>query len=152
EILALFAPRPRAPLRSSRCVIRPSGSHGSAWFWPPRIERIQESRQGRGQRDKRMVVRLREHRHSCGFRRVRSGDLMSQLALPARFLGDFGLSLGLAGCGSSDEGPESPKVPELESGDLSITFDEEVDALELSRGATTLLRLPKDAFQWGTVA
>lgn len=77
---------------------------------------------------------------------------MSQLALPARFLGVFSLSLGLAACGSSDEGPESPKVPELESGDLSITFDEEVDALELSRGATTLLRLPKDAFQWGTVS
>lgn len=74
---------------------------------------------------------------------------MSQRVLTSGVLGALVATL-LVGCGSDDPMSESANDPELDSGDLSITFAG--DELELSDGGTTLLRLPKDAFQWGMVA
>ncbi|MCA9632604.1 MAG: hypothetical protein KC766_33355, partial [Myxococcales bacterium] len=74
---------------------------------------------------------------------------MSQPYFRAHIVG-VALGLALSGCGSEDTTPESPRAPELDSGDLSISFEGE--ELELSNGGTTLLRLPKDAFQWGVVS
>ncbi|MCB9607691.1 MAG: glycoside hydrolase family 31 protein [Polyangiaceae bacterium] len=59
-------------------------------------------------------------------------------------------AVALVGCGSDEPASDSPRDPELDSGDLSITFTG--DELELSDGGTRLLRLPKDAFQWGMVS
>lgn len=57
----------------------------------------------------------------------------------------------LTACGGdgTDTTPDPPKTYELASGDVTLTLDE--TGLLFSRGTATLLRLPKDAFQWGTV-
>jgi len=58
-------------------------------------------------------------------------------------------SLLAAGCGDPETQTQVP-TDKLASGDVSITHD--ASGLTFSRGETPLLRLPADAFEWGTVA
>lgn len=59
------------------------------------------------------------------------------------------LPLLLLGCGGGETGTDPPKAYDLVAGEITLTADG--DGLTLSRGAATLLRLPKSAFEWGTV-
>lgn len=60
----------------------------------------------------------------------------------------------ITACGGGGDGdettPDPPKTYDLSSGEATVTVDS--DGITLTRGSLTLLRLPREAFTWGTVA